>query len=175
MTVAIFSECGQYRWRLERFTGLPGDKTIVNCGYNPSTADAMKNDPTITRDIAFANREGVARLIKVNMFGIISPFPTIISEVKNPVGLLNDDAIKQALDDAANSKDGYIFLATWGAPKGLKKPQLEIFKEREAAILALSEEWHCFGMTKTGHPKHPLYLRADTPIIPYENQDTNKS
>jgi hypothetical protein len=27
---------------------------------------------------------------------------------------------------------------------------------------------HCLGLTKLGHPKHPLYLPYDVEIIPYE-------
>lgn len=48
---------------------------MVTCGYNPSTADAMVNDPTIRKDIGFAQRLGCSAIVKVNLHTIRATKP----------------------------------------------------------------------------------------------------
>ncbi|MCA9297926.1 MAG: hypothetical protein KDA28_02605, partial [Phycisphaerales bacterium] len=40
--------------------------------------------------------------------------------------------------------------------------------ERAPRLLRLLDEVWCLGITKTGQPKHPLYLRADLEPVPYD-------
>ena len=52
---AIISECGQFRYRLDRVCDETKDK-VCFVMLNPSTADATLDDPTIRRCIDFARR-----------------------------------------------------------------------------------------------------------------------
>lgn len=73
---ACFSPCRTYRYSLTRTWGgaytLP---PLVAIGLNPSTADEKENDPTITREIDFAQRWGHSGLLKVNLFAYRSTDP----------------------------------------------------------------------------------------------------
>jgi hypothetical protein len=62
---AIFSECGLFRYRLERDLERSGPVVAI-LGVNPSTADAEKNDQTIRKDIGFGRLLGWSRIIKAN-------------------------------------------------------------------------------------------------------------
>jgi hypothetical protein len=54
---AEFSDCMQWRYKLWRNWKTDGKSRIaVFCGLNPSTADSVNNDPTVTRCIRFAQR-----------------------------------------------------------------------------------------------------------------------
>ena len=35
---------------------------------------------------------------------------------------------------------------------------------RDTLVITLRDKWHCFGHTKLGAPKHPLYLPKATPL-----------
>ena len=35
---------------------------------------------------------------------------------------------------------------------------------RDTLVRELRSEWRCFGQTKLGAPKHPLYLPKETPL-----------
>jgi hypothetical protein len=74
---AEISECGRYRWWLRRSWQLWDDKTGEHvrgkgvCCFvmlNPSTADAMQDDPTIRRCIGFARSWGYDTLCVRNLF-----------------------------------------------------------------------------------------------------------
>ena len=70
---AVLSECGLYRYRLDRrWADGP------TCGFimlNPSTADAEVDDPTIRRCIGFAKREACGALIVVNIYPLRATKP----------------------------------------------------------------------------------------------------
>jgi hypothetical protein len=152
-TGAVFSPCRRYRYRLWRHWG--SGPTMAVIGLNPSTADETKNDPTITRIIGFAKREGCGRLEMLNLFAWRSPYPEDLYKPADPVGPDNDDAILGTCMTAE------VVVGAWGAEKIAKARA-----EHVRAMLADAElEVRCFGTTLSGAPRHPLYLRADTPLV----------
>mgnify|MGYP001231335547 CR=1 FL=1 len=151
---ALFSECGLYRYRLTRT--LHGDKNpLLIIGLNPSTADATHNDPTIRRCIGFAERWGHNALVVANLFSYRSTQPKGLKKARFPVGPETDRILQEEA-----MKAGTI-LAAWGAHGGLF--------DRNRDVLALLQDYplFCLGKTKAGHPRHPLYIRADTLPMPY--------
>ena len=70
---AQFSPGGEYRYLLTRHWGA--GPVMCWIMLNPSTATADADDPTVTRCRCFARREGYARLVIVNLFGLRSPSP----------------------------------------------------------------------------------------------------
>ena len=151
--VAHFSECGQFRYLLTREFG--GDSTCLFIMLNPSTADAEQNDPTIRRCISFAKREGFGRLEVVNLYAFRSASPSVLFAAHDPVGPRNDHDIEAALDRADT------VVVAWGNHAG---------QERITKVVGLIERSgkvsNCFGLTKQGQPKHPLYLKADAVLTP---------
>lgn len=154
---ALVSDCGQYRywlsrvWRDQIRVGMP---PLVFVMLNPSTADAVEDDPTIRRCIGFAKREMAGALMVMNLFALRSPKPEALRAAADPVGPDNDYHLKRLLGD------GYAtVVCAWGADK---------FAEQRASdfvSLMAGRELHCLGMTKGGAPKHPLYLPADAPLV----------
>lgn len=150
---ATFSSDRVFRYRLWRQWG-PGP-TFVVIGLNPSTADETQDDATIRRCIGFAKREGCGRLEMLNLFALRSTQPEVLYRASDPVGPDNDDTLAGVCLTAT------IVVAAWGAEK--------IAQARAVAVRELLDAYgaptpSCFGRTAGGSPKHPLYLRADTPI-----------
>jgi len=151
---ALFSECGLYRYRLTR--RLHGDRgSLLIIGLNPSTADATHNDPTIRRCLGFAERWGHSTLVVTNLFSFRSTQPEGLKKTKSPIGLDTDQILQQEAEKAT------MILAAWGAHGGLFN------RNREVLALLQNYPLYCLGITKAGHPRHPLYIRADTLPMPY--------
>ncbi len=148
---AYISTCARYRYSLSR-EWAPGP-VCTFIMLNPSTADADIDDPTIRRCVAFAQRWGYGALAVVNLFALRATDPKALRSEQDPVGPDNDSAIAEAVSI------GGLIVAAWGVHGALHG--------RGAAVCNLIEEGfergiHHLGLTKDGHPKHPLYLRADT-------------
>lgn len=154
MTAEI-SECGTYRYVLKRKIPsiLRWVRPVLFIMLNPSTADAVKNDPTIRRCIFFAEREGCTELTVVNLFALRATNPKELLSHPDPIGPLNDQRIKEEIE---KHKLGLV-VAAWGAHPFAKQIAKEV-KEKFGPFL-------CFGTTKGGYPKHPLYLRSDEPLM----------
>lgn len=147
---AEFSECGTYRYRLRRsFTGRVLEaptNPVVFLMLNPSTADAIEDDPTIRRCCGFARAWGHSDLLVSNLFALRSTDPDALLRHPDPVGPEND-AVLAGLPRCP-------IIAAWGAhPAAVKRARAvrELLAGRE--LLAL-------GLTKGGAPRHPLYLLA---------------
>ena len=134
---------------------------MIVIGLNPSTADEAKDDPTIRRCIAFAKREDCGRLVMLNLFAFRARKPADMLTARDPVGPGTD----RALRDYAGGPRTSIVVAAWGR-RGPRK--------RVAEVMSLFAIIHCFGRNKDRSPKHPLYLRADTPLRRYRDVGRNE-
>ncbi len=123
-------------------------------GLNPSTADADEDDPTIRRCIAFADREGCGALAMGNLFALRATDPKALLHATNPVGPENERWLRYLGEHVS------VVVAAWGAAP--------IAKRQAAQVAQMFESLRCFGRTKSGAPRHPLYLRADTPLMELE-------
>lgn len=133
--------------------------TLCWAMLNPSTADDTLDDPTIRRVKRFTLDAGARHLEVVNLFAARATRPKRLYENVDPVGELNDYHIGLAF----NRADHVVFA--WGASGGPRA-------RRRAEILCdLAAEFKhtplCLGVTATGEPRHPLYVRADQPLVPY--------
>ncbi|SON54256.1 hypothetical protein HDIA_0715 [Hartmannibacter diazotrophicus] len=147
---AVISTCGQYRYRL--FRRWKSGPTCVFIMLNPSTADGTQDDPTIRRCIGFAKREHCGALEVVNLFAFRATSPADLKRAEYPLGQENNVYIARAL-----SKTGPL-IAAWGAHG--------VFLGRDRAVLNMAGGLlQCLGKTKQGHPRHPLYVRSDQPLI----------
>lgn len=155
---AIFSDCGLFRYRLERELGRSGPVAAM-FGVNPSTADAEKNDQTIRKDIGFGARHGWGRLIKGNKFAYRSTDIRGLRTAADARGPLNDHHLEQIMADAD------VHIAAWG-PLAKLPPHLRKRWRTVAAIAdRLGVELMCFGTAQDGQPLHTLVLAYDTPLI----------
>lgn len=152
---AVFSPDQKYRYVLWREWSAEKRRLVV-IGLNPSTADATKNDPTITRCISFAKREGCGGLIMLNLFAFRATDPNEMIAAAEPIGPENDTYIRAHV--FAHHR---IVLAAWGVSGGYRQRDKQVCE-----LLASANLW-CLGHTKEGDPRHPLYIRADQPLLPF--------
>lgn len=159
---AWFSKCGRYRYILSRLWNMVEDpRLILWVMLNPSTADDVENDPTVSRCIGFSKRDGFDGLIVCNVFALRATDPAEMINDPNPVGPDNDKAIMESLDrcEAVVLACGNIVNGVWGGAVRFR-----------ALVKAIRRESHvplCLGTNQTGLPKHPLYVKGDTPLVPY--------
>ena len=142
---ATISECGLYRYWLGRSRD-EGEGLVTFIMLNPSTADDKQDDPTIRRCLGFAAAWGKRQVVILNIFGLRSTDPAKLLHAADPVGPENDAALAAAKG---------LIVCAWGAAwaEHARRVRLKLV----SAGLAL----HHLGLTKHGHPKHPLYLRGD--------------
>jgi hypothetical protein len=155
---AAFSEDRVYRYALTRrwAAGAPLTAFVM---LNPSTAGASTNDTTIRRCIGFARTWGTAGIVVVNLFGLISTDPDVMRTHPDPVGPENDKAIAAALTTEPVDQ----VVAAWGTTR----IPGDRHKRMPDLIRSLGHAPMCLGVTVAGHPRHPLYLAARTPLEPY--------
>lgn len=150
---ASISSCGRYRYWLERVWDDRPTLTFVM--LNPSTADAEVDDPTIRRCMGFGRREGAGGIVVVNLFAWRAAKP---SEALLTLGPENSGYLAIALN-------GSRVVCAWGAHRyaeyaGGAKPFLRQAEQQRVQL------W-CLGKTKSGAPRHPLYVSASQPLEPY--------
>lgn len=156
---AVFSD-SQHRQLMRRWTGdsFP-DRYTMFIGMNPSTADATVNDPTCAREWNFSLREGFHGMVKANVGDYRATDPkALLAPGVVASSAANLPAIRKAAKNAA-----LVILCHGKLNKALVEPAREIV----AALKADGIKLMCFGKNADGSPKHPLYLRLDTPLVPY--------
>ncbi len=113
---------------------------------NPSTADAERSDPTVTRCVHYAQAWGFGALIVTNLFAHRSTDPRALKVVDDPVGPDNDAWILRAAQSV------HRVVVAWGVHGTLL--------DRDTHVLALLADCPLYrlGQSRAGHPRHPLYL-----------------
>lgn len=161
VATADVSDCGRWRRSLTREWTAPGalPRTILWVGMNPSTADALVDDPTCTREQGFCRRWGYTRYLKGNVMDWRATFP---SDVPKDHAMASTPQNLEALARMANEAE--CIVAAWGK----LPPTLAPLAKQTAAFLAtFGKPMLCMGTNGDGSPKHPLYLRGDTAPRPF--------
>ncbi len=156
---AVISECGKYRYWLER--GEAAAPYVAWVLANPSTADAELDDPTVRKARGFTERWGYKRFVFVNVFAGRSTKPKGLLAMPNPTGIENYGYIRKAVRDAE------FIVCAWGnavAPGLRKNPRFVL----DSVIRTETDKpIKCLGYTKDRSPRHPLMLAYSTPLEPY--------
>ena len=168
---ARLSDDGIYRYELARIWN-PDVRPVLFIGMNPSTADAEQDDPTIRRCVRFARDWGYGGLLMGNLFAYRATNPKALPDVRknqfaSPVGEMtdewgaswrvnrNDQALRWMADRAG------LVIAAWG---GITMPFC--WENRPERVRAKLGAMHALAFTKDGHPRHPLYVKADVCPVP---------
>lgn len=151
---AAISRDGLYRYSLRRSWEWAG-AIATWVMLNPSTADARVDDATIRRCIGFSREWGCSGLKVVNLYAYRATDPTELRTAPDPVGPLNDRYLRDACWVARTC--GWPLIVAWGTNAD------PIRVKQFLTLLPRGSELHCLGVTKDGHPKHPLRLAAFTP------------
>lgn len=154
---AVISEDECYRYELwRRWTHSSSPLTFVM--LNPSTADASKDDPTIRRCISFATDHGYGGIIVQNLYAYRTSKPTELwAAEKRGVDIIGpmDRSFLQ-------TQFRRTCVCAWGAgaPADRVEIVLRLLTENDGVLVHL-------GLTKNGNPKHPLYIPASQPFLPF--------
>lgn len=155
---AVISEDGKYRYVLARSWEHEGPLCVFVL-LNPSTADAIKDDPTVRRCVGFARRFGCGALEIVNLFAFRSTDPRKLKVLSKDeaVGPLNDEVLRE--ERVRVAERGGFLIAGWGTHGKLFGRDAEVKALLGGGLL-------CLGPTKHGHPRHPLYLPNTVRLTP---------
>lgn len=161
---AIFSPCRTWRYRLDRIIDprLMLKPPIGFLLHNSSTAAEAQEDATSRRGINFVTAWGGGRLVFLNPWAFVATKPADLWRAPDPAGPQNDAYIEQAALEIA-MLGGFIVCA-WGDPKAPSARREEV-NARLRHVLDIIRRANCgttaLALTKSGNPRHPLYLRAD--------------
>jgi len=152
---ALFSDCGCYRYRLERQWD-PRKKAVGFLMLNPSTADAHSVDPTLRRCIAFAKSWGFGGLVIGNLFALRSPKPRLIYECADPVGPENDRYLRKMSESCER------IVCGWGRHGA--------YLDRASGVCRIlaTSKLYALEVTAGGYPSHPLYISAAAEPKPFQ-------
>ena len=169
--VAKFSPHRKYRYLLTRQLGF-GDGAVMFLMLNPSTADETRNDPTIRRCTNFGKAWGYGWLYVCNLSPFRSSEPKHVVAAGTEPGEVWRENFTTILTTARRCD---LVVAAYGwhvdALPAVYDYEPGARLNREAVIIealkADGQNIQCLGVTKQGHPKHPLYLKAGTVPVPF--------
>lgn len=145
----MISSCGRYRYKLSRRWD-PADWCLFVM-LNPSTADALADDPTIRRCIGFTRSWGFGGLLVGNLYAWRATRPADLPE-QGAEGRWNDWWLRVMARRAS------MVVCAWGA---------NAEPERAEHVRALLGDAYHMGLTAGGQPRHPLYLPGATAPTPW--------
>jgi len=156
-STAIYSPCEGYRYALTRTWDAAGTKVLFVM-LNPSTATEVQNDPTVERCERRARTLGFGAFRVCNIFAYRATNPKDMRRQTDPNGPDNDAAI---LEGAAWAD---TVVCAWGTngEHHQRGPQVETL------LRATGKPLFHLGLSKAGHPKHPLYIAYAHQPVPWE-------
>ena len=146
---AVFSNCRKYRYRLSQIWD-DSKEPLYWLMLNPSTADEVKNDPTVERCERRARMWGYGGSVVFNIFAYRATDPKDMRAQDDPVGPENDRWIR----DLAKRSHDIDVVGGWGehgAHMQRGQAVIDIFRQEKGRLSALK-------VNASGHPKHPLYI-----------------
>jgi len=146
-STALYSDCETYRYQLTRVWNPPGPRVLFVM-LNPSTATEAQNDPTVERCERRARALGFGGFRVTNIFAWRDTDPRKMRAALDPIGPENDAAILEAC------QWGDQVIAAWGTHGA----HLNRGPQVEALLRASGRSVLHLGLSKAGHPKHPLYI-----------------
>jgi len=146
-SIAVYSDCEQYRYSLTRTWDSDADRVLFVM-LNPSTATELQNDPTVERCERRARALGYGAFQVCNIFAYRATDPRDMRAQDDPTGPANDAAILKA------AKWANDIVCAWGTHGEHLNRGPEVAKLLRRKKLPLTH----LGLSKAGHPKHPLYI-----------------
>lgn len=164
--IGVFSPCRKYRYTLWR-RWSQGKSFVQFIGLNPSTADEFVNDATLRRCINFAKSWNYDGVCMTNLFAFRSKNPKVMKAAENPVGAENDKWLLEINRQCA------LTVAAWGTHGAFLNRAEAVVRlllnetTTATATATAAGELKCLGLSKGGHPLHPLYQPSDCQPLPF--------
>ena len=152
----------EYRYIL----GTRGERPLICIGINPSTArpDALDNTLKSVERIALGN--GYDSFLMFNVYAQRATSPDDMERRCNEaLHRENLEAFRYVL---SLSREPAVWAA-WGAIIEKRDYLPRCLRDMLAAGEEYGARWFCAGpISKKGHPHHPLYLRRDELLRPFD-------
>lgn len=155
---AIFSRCGKYRYRLDRQVQESGI-VIAFFGINPSKANDIENDPTVKKWLVFAKKNNARKFIVGNIFSTVTPY---VHELPENINSIDDDN-ELHLDSIISEAD--VLVPCWGTREKVPTILHPYFDMIMDKLKKSQKPIFCFGLTKSGDPKHVGRLSYETELV----------
>ncbi len=152
----------EYRYIL----GTRGKNPLICIGINPSTAKPDDLDNTLKSVERIALGNGFDSFIMFNVYAQRATNPDAMERECNPrLHRENLEAFRYVL----SISDKPAVWAAWGAIIEKRGYLKDCVRDMVAVGREYGTAWYCAGaITKKGHPHHPLYLRKDEKIRPFD-------
>ena len=152
----------EYRYIL----GTRGQNPLICIGINPSTAEPDHLDNTLKSVERIALGNGFDSFIMFNVYAQRATSPDDMEKVCNDaLHRENLEAFRYVLSISERP----VVWAAWGAIIEKRGYLADCVRDMLAVGAQLGADWVCAGaITKKGHPHHPLYLRKDEKIKPFD-------
>ena len=152
----------EYRYIL----GTRGKNPLICIGINPSTAEPGNLDNTLKSVERIALGNGFDSFIMFNVYAQRATSPDDMEKSCNP--LLHRENL-EAFRYVLSISDKPAVWAAWGAIIEKRKYLPGCVRDMLAVGAEYGARWYCAGkVTKKGHPHHPLYLRKDEKLKPFD-------
>jgi hypothetical protein len=129
--------------------------------FNPSSADAVVDDPTVRSCWRITTRQGYRKMVIVNTLAYRTPYP---ADVKA--------AALAGVPITGPDNDRWINSASIGASRVVVAWGSNALPDRAQRVAELLETnnptLYCLGTNKNGSPKHPLYIASATELVEWE-------
>lgn len=152
----------EYRYIL----GTRGENPLICIGINPSTAEPDNLDNTLKSVQRIALGNGFDSFIMFNVYAQRATDPDAMEKVCNPeLHRENLEAFRYVLSISPKP----TVWAAWGAIIEKRAYLPDCVRDMVQTGQAYGASWVCAGaISKKGHPHHPLYLRSDEKIRPFD-------
>ena len=152
----------EYRYIL----GTRGKNPLICIGINPSTAEPDNLDNTLKSVERIAQGNGFDSFIMFNVYAQRATSPDDMEKSCNP--LLHQENLK-AFRYVLSISERPAVWAAWGAIIEKRGYLPDCVRDMLEAGEEYGANWYCAGkVTKKGHPHHPLYLRKDEKLKPFD-------
>jgi len=153
----------EYRYIL----GTKGKKPLICIGINPSTAAPDDLDNTLKSVERIAHHNGYDSFIMFNVYAQRATDPDDMEHECNMT--LHEENMKAFSYVLRLSEEPPAVWAAWGNIIE-KRPYLpDCVRDMIALGESCGAVWYTAGkISKKGHPHHPLYLKKDTPLDPFD-------
>lgn len=156
---SMLSDCGAYEYEF-RLTWEPTLPPVLFVMLNPSMDDYEKgrDGRTTERCKSFARAWGRGGVVFANVFALRSTSPEGLLVAADPIGPENDAVLRRLVSELEDS----LLVAGWGASyPGQYRDRVDLVRRQLRHHGA-----QCLGKTTHGEPRHPLYVKGSTPLVP---------
>ena len=155
----------EYRYVL----GTRGKHPVICVGINPSTARPDDLDPTLKAAQRIAHANGYDSCLMFNVYAQRATRPDDMERERND--WLHGENMKAFRYLLSLSGEHPAVWAAWGSIIEKRPYLLDCVRDMLDIGRAYGAVWYHAGpLSAKGHPHHPLYLRSDSPLVPFDTE-----